>query len=246
MRVCVYTAIYGEYDDLKPPAPQSVPTDFICYTDNPAMRPAGAWRVVYDQRLPDLHPRLRAKWFKTHPHLLFPDGRPPAWRYHAADPRRLWHRYDAVIWIDGSIRVTGAAFARDMAASLGPEGTAFCRHPDRDCIYDEATASLRWAKYHGLPIAAQVESYRAEGYPAHHGLMACTVIVRDPRATQWHAIDEAWWQENLLWTYQDQLSLPVVLWRRHRQVGWIPGHLWRHPLFEWVPHRIDEGRAPTT
>jgi Protein of unknown function (DUF616) len=243
MRICVYTAIFGGYDDLHPPVPQSVPTDFLCYTDAPALASPGLWRVMHERRVPDLHPRMRAKWLKTHPHVLFPAGRPPAGRYSALDPRRLWRRYDAVIWIDGSIRVTSENFARDLAACLGPDGIACFRHPNRDCIYEEAEKSLRWAKYQGMPIREQAESYRREGFPAHHGLMAGGIIARGTRAPHLAAIDEAWWQENLRWTYQDQLSLPVVLWRQNRTIAWIPGELWRNPWFEWVPHRLEEGLA---
>ena len=39
MRVCIYTAIYGGYDDLKPAATQSIPTDFFCFTDSPSIHP---------------------------------------------------------------------------------------------------------------------------------------------------------------------------------------------------------------
>jgi hypothetical protein len=242
MRVCVYTAIYGGYDDVHPPAPQSVPTDFFCYTDA-APAAYGLWRTIRDRRLPDLHPRTRAKWFKTHPHVLFPRGRPPL---AALDPRFLWRRYDATIWIDGSIRVTSKDFARDLAGCLGPDGIACFRHPQRDCIYEEAEKSLRWAKYRSLPIREQVEHYRREGFPAHRGLMAGGVIVRATRAPHLPEIDEAWWQENLRWTWQDQLSLPVVLWRQNRKIAWIPGDLWKNPWFEWVPHRREEGLATPT
>lgn len=242
MRVCVYTAIYGGYDELKPPAPQSAPTDFVCFTDSATLGASGAWRIVQDRRLPDLHPRMRAKWFKTHPHALFPAGRPAASQFAPFDPRRLLRRYDCIVWIDGSIRVTGADFARDMLASLGDAGLAFIRHPDRDCIYDEADESLRWGKYVGQPIAEQVEHYRREGYPPHHGLMAGGVIARRPGTAALPALDEAWWQENLRWTYQDQLSLPVVLWRQGFSNVWIPGNLWSNPWYRWEPHRNEEGR----
>ena len=64
--------------------------------------------------------------------------------------------------IDGSIAIKSPDFARDMAASVGATGIAMFRHPDRDCIYDEAVESIRWAKYAGMPIMEQVGHYRAE------------------------------------------------------------------------------------
>src|SRR5437879_1575817 len=79
-------------------------------------------------------------------------------------------------------------------------------------IYAEAEFSKTMPKYFDQPIAEQIESYRAEGYPARMGLIATGLIARST-AADLSAIEEMWWDENLRWSYQDQLSLPVVLWR---------------------------------
>jgi hypothetical protein len=203
--------------------------------------PTGLWIICRDQRLADLNPRMRAKWYKMHPHLLFPRGR-PGWRENRR--LRLVHplrRYDYTIWIDGSIAPKSEHFARDLVGAVGASGIAVFKHPDRDCIYDEAKESVRWAKYNGLPIMQQVESYRAEGYPEHHGLMAAGVIVRRTGLASLARMDEAWWQENLRWTCQDQLSLPVVQWRLGLTNEWIPRHLWFNPWYDYIPHRLEEG-----
>ncbi len=34
VRVCIYTAICGDYDKLKPQPNQTVECDFLCFTDN--------------------------------------------------------------------------------------------------------------------------------------------------------------------------------------------------------------------
>jgi hypothetical protein len=120
MRVCVYTAIFGDYDELHSPPRQSVPTDFICYTDS-AKLSNPRWIVVRDLRLPALHPRLRAKWFKTHPHTLFPDGRPRSGQHWRLTAVSLMHRYDSTIWIDGSVHVKSADFEPpNVMAGLAP------------------------------------------------------------------------------------------------------------------------------
>lgn len=241
MRVCVYTAIYGGYDSIKPPPAQSVSTDFVCYTDRIPQVPRGLWRMVRDRRLARLHPRLRAKWFKTHPHELFAQGRPTFRNNLRLALARPLTRYHAVIWIDASIAIKSTHFARDMLANLGAHGMAMFRHPDRDCVFDEAAESIKWAKYAGLPIMAQVEAYRAEGYPAHRGLMAGGVLVYRTNWPSLARVCEAWWEENLHWTCQDQLSLPVVQWRLGIGNGWIDGHLWFNPWYDHIPHQLEEG-----
>lgn len=104
MRICIYTAIYGGYDGLRPQPKQSIPTDFVCVTDAHIAAPA-PWKVIRDHRFPSLHPRLRAKWHKTHPHVIFGDGRLlRPWRW-------LLRRYTYTIWIDGSVQLISPGFA---------------------------------------------------------------------------------------------------------------------------------------
>jgi O-antigen biosynthesis protein len=202
----VYTAISGDYDSLKQPAAQNADCEFVCFTDSDWPARIGAWRVQRFAPDPALHPRMRAKRPKILSHEYFPGGR---WR-----PASFWSRarsYDLSIWVDGSIEIGSSRFVGDMRALLGAGDWAMFRHPDRDCIYEEAELSLTLPKYQGLPIHEQVETYRGL-VPPHAGLYACGVIVRrEPVSELLQAAALSWWSENVRWTYQDQLSLPYVI-----------------------------------
>ena len=113
-------------------------------------------------------------------------------------------------------------------------------HPDRDCIYDEVGASRGMAKYAGLPLDEQVASYRADDFPPRAGLIAGGLIARRVGQPGIDAIEAAWWAENLRWTYQDQLSLPVVLWRLGAGYDAVPLNLWDNPWFDRLDH-LDDG-----
>jgi hypothetical protein len=235
VRVGVYTAVYGGHDNLKNQPEQTVDCDFICFTDRVGTAHDQGWNVIRAKRR-EAHPRMRAKFFKVLSHRVFPHGR-LAWRHDPVGAllgRRT--RYDALVWIDGSIQIRSPRFVEEFVGRIGGTGWAMFRHPDRDCVYHELGASLPMPKYRGLPLERQVASYRVEGYPARRGLMACTVIARradDPRLAR---INEAWWRENVRWTYQDQLSLPVVLWRQGLSYDPVEMNLWDNPWFRWVPH----------
>jgi hypothetical protein len=55
-----------------------------------------------------------------------------------------------------------------------------------------------------------------------------------------------WWQENLRWSLQDQISLPVVLRRLRQSCDTIEGNLWSNNLVEWVDHVNDtDGSIPS-
>jgi hypothetical protein len=237
MRAVVYTAIFGKYDTLRQPAPQDAPCDFICFTDSKMPSRVGTWRIIQVRPDPAVHPRMQAKYFKLLSHRIFPGGRLAA-RYAPFSVRR---RADLSIWIDASLQIKNPAFVTDMRDKLGSGNWAMFTHPDRDCIYDEALVSITMPKYQTLPILPQVEAYRST-VPPHGGLYACGIIVRrEPLAESLKQVNQRWWEENVKWTYQDQLSLPFVL----RDVGncnpvGIGGSLWNNPWFDIIPHNSDE------
>ena len=234
--ICIYTAIYGDYDDLKEQPRQTLDCDFLCFTDNSSVQARG-WEVAYRPGAPEMHPRMQAKYYKLMNHKIFA---PPRrwWPFNGGTGRR---RYDFTIWIDGSVRLKSESFVEEMIGFLGKYGMAMFVHPERDCIYAEAQVCLHpdFLKYRGLPIREQVESYKFEGYPEHNGLMAAGLILRDMRRRELHQINEDWWQENLRWTYQDQLSLPYVLWKNSYGYDPINLNLWGNHLFDLTAHHSD-------
>jgi O-antigen biosynthesis protein len=216
MKIAIYTAIFGGYDQLKPQPPfQGV--DYICFTDSELPTVVANWRVIRATATAE-HPRLAAKRFKTCPHLFI-------------DPR-----YDITIWIDGSIVISGADFVTRCISGLGINRIACMNHPVGRCIYQEAAGCLHFEKYRGLPILEQVEHYRTLGYPENNGLAACGIIVRDHRDKVVAQIGEDWLQENVRWTYQDQLSFPYVLWRHNRAFDVLPIDYTDRRVFVLVNH----------
>ena len=228
-RVCVYSAIFGDYDPIREPVRQSLDCDYILFTDRPDMRPPESlWKVVtFDtSQLFRIHPRLRAKYFRIMAHEFFP-------MMSRMNHDVGLHRYDHVIWVDGSVRITSPDFASFMIGSIREHGIAMLKHPTRRCIYTEAAFSAQLPKYRYQRISEQVEHYRQQGYPENNGLMAATVSARDLRRRDLDEVFEDWWEENLAWTYQDQISLPYVLWKHGRWYDEIDQDLTRNPYFDW-------------
>lgn len=238
MKICIYTAIYGGYDDLKEVPRQSLDCDHLCFTDDSGLKEkAHGWEVeVMHSRLTDgMHPRMKAK----HPRILNHDFFGPV-------PRNLWERlrhnarrlrgYDYTIWIDGGIRIQSETFAQEMIGHVSKYGWAMFVHPVRDCIYTECEACWDFPKYINQPLREQVEFYRSQGYPEHNGLMATGLIARDMRNPNLRKINDDWWRENVRWSYQDQLSLPYVLWKNNYWYDEIHLNLWGNHLFDMTPH----------
>lgn len=195
--ISIVSASLGGYDVIRPQAAQDVHVDWWMVTDGdvPAPWTAVPWKTCGD-------PRLAAKAPK-----MTPAGLPVTLARH-------------VVWIDANMEVTAASFAREAVDAIR-DGVAVWRHPERDCIYDEADASIRLApaKYAHLPIVEQVDAYRAEGHPAHGGLYACGTVAWDLDDERALRLGAAWLVECARWTIQDQLSFPVVC----RRLGVTPG-----------------------
>ena len=200
MSIAVYTAVCGGYDELKA-HPEIADVDFIAFSDVEIESEFWDVRVVKKSHK---HPRDDAKKFKLFPHEYL-------------------ENYEYTIWIDASHEIATSSFAIEAVDAIGDSGFALYDHPWRNCIYEEAEASLTMEKYRDLPIQDQVNSYRDEGHPKNWGLFACGTLAR--RNTEQVAdVMDAWADEIDQWTYQDQLSLPVVCRRMDFRPDFFPHH----------------------
>lgn len=222
MRVAIYSAIFGGYDLLKD-QPSFDDTDYLMFSDTPLPR-SRSWRVIPCRKVAE-HPRLSAKRLKTMPHRFIPP------------------EYDYTIWIDGSMVITGSDFVTRCISALMRFGIGCMLHPVGRCIYQEAAGCCHMTKYAGLPIMEQAAHYRAQGYPENNGLAACGIVVRDMHSPATRektaAIGDAWMQENLNWTYQDQISFPYVLWKHQYWFDVLPIDYRDRSSFVLCDHRSE-------
>jgi O-antigen biosynthesis protein len=214
--VC-YTALYGDYDRLRA-APDVTGVQFVAFTDDEDLVSRG-WEVRVVPAPADEHPRMTAKRFKLLPHIVLPDA-------------------ERTVWVDASHEICGPTAVLSALACLDETGIALHRHPVRDCIYVEAEHSLWMLKYKSQPISEQVERYRAEGHPEHWGLWACGSMARTRGAID--AVMDDWWAENLAWSYQDQISFPVVMRRAGLRPAEFPHYQLSSPWFIVGGHTRDD------
>jgi len=204
MKIAVYTTIFGGYSRLMEPEYQKLSADFFCITDD-IMKidieekiGASAWKMIQvDYPRKDLAPRLRAKFFK-----LFPWECPEL------------RSYDIVIFVDGSIEIINGDFVQHCIDYLSGSDMLLYRHPVRNCIYKEVDASRPLVKYSSENLDLQAATYMAIGHPENAGLYACGIMVRRMTSNV-RGLMASWWWEIIKYTYQDQISFPVVC-RLHR------------------------------
>ena len=218
MSVTVLTAIYGAYDDLKLPVPQTVDAEWICVTDNPDVR-VGPWRIVHEENR-GVHPRLAAKVPKCLP--------------------QAYTTSDITVWVDGSCVFKQPNTLARLIESLQGGPIAQFDHPDRKCIYAEGEYSAFLPKYIETDIGRQLVHYRVNGHPQDWGLWATGVIVRDHAAMEGgeclDAFGYRWLAEQVRWSIQDQVSEAPALRSFGLRPTSIPGNLWNNDLVGWGGH----------
>lgn len=194
-RIAVYTCIIGRYDGLLEPAFVPNNCDYYAVTDFEI--PEGSrWKRIPADRFGDLlegmSPVMRNRYFKMHPHVLFPD-----------------YRYS--IYLDGNLRI--CTDMTEFLNRLSPYGISCFRHSLRNDVYQEAEACSRTGKGDPAEIAEHVAHLRAEGMPEGYGLALCSVLVRDHEAPGYEAMMDLWWNEFCSHSKRDQISFPYVMYK---------------------------------
>jgi hypothetical protein len=219
--LAIYTADMGTHDDTWPITTQTTPHTYMRF-DN-------SHRNLCP--IPQASDRLVGRWFKCHPHELFPDA-------------------DATIWIDACLQITSPTFASDLLHQSAHHGLAMFQHPDRTNVTDELHAADPMTKYAGNHHKQMVAELRETLCPDPLGLWAMTTIGRR-RSAEVTMIDDLVWAETRRWSDStvalDQLILPFVLAATHTPVASLQatwhsqpgGNLWHNDWFIRHPHRRD-------
>lgn len=212
--ILVYTAITGNYDNLKAiPPPWMHGAMFLAFVDGSHSDSTWPRRPL---ALQHRDPCRNAKKYKI-----------------------LAHRYtDAKysIWIDGSVEIVSKDDVMDLVSeSLDGADICLFRHRTRNCIVQEAEACIRQSKDDPEIIRKQVAAYLATGYPMNNGLHECTVLIRR-HTPEMNAFCEAWHAEIDRFSRRDQLSFDYVLRKTGTVARDLPGTIADNSHFLWLPH----------
>jgi hypothetical protein len=212
-RKAVYTAITGGYDTLMDPAVITPGWDYVCFTDTPGIR-SSVWNVI--QFSPGDDPAKEARKRKILAHKFM------GW-------------YGTTVWVDGNMRIL--CDMDDLVARFhGQNAITMMRHPERDCIYDEAEACKALGKDDPGTIDAHIEKVREMGCPEKNGMVATGVIFRSGSDPDVKRLCNEWWKMVDSGSRRDQLSFNCAAWKervRYREVDFdsVIG-----PMIEKVKH----------
>jgi hypothetical protein len=101
-------------------------------------------------------------------------------RRNSRAPKILSHQFcdtEYSIWLDGNLALRIDPLGL-VEMWLGDHDFAVFKHPERDCIYEEALNCMAYGADDPALIKRQVRKYANEGYPNNFGLAEANVIVR--------------------------------------------------------------------
>lgn len=196
-KIAIYTCITGGYDTIKEPSLVTPGVDYICFTDNPAMK-SKTWEIrPMPEELLGFSKVKQQRGVKLLPHRYLPD-------------------YDISVWIDGNVDMRGNVKEYLKTLDFGKYTVFIPEHPARKCIYKEKDECLRQKKITGDGIALaekQMKRYKEEGFPTNYGLVQSNIIVRKHNDQYCIDLMEKWWSELKDYSHRDQLSFNYALWK---------------------------------
>lgn len=217
-RICVYTCITGDYDNLQS-INKEEGIDYLCFTNNRELK-SDYWSIIYIDDDKELSNMALSRKIKMIGHPVIADN------------------YDISIWIDGAIQIRGSvrSFLNDVCG-LDRYNMACFRHRMRNCIYEESIACIVQRKADKKDIQDFLGFMEREHFPKHYGLAECTVLVRRHNNMEVKQMMELWFKLYKQYIKRDQLTFPYCLYKSGIGVCWIDANVFDNPWFFWRAHK---------
>lgn len=203
-RFCVYTALVGNYDEIKQPLVVDDDFDYFLFSDDIDPQRIGVWEVRPFGYKNEIATKT-SRWPKLHPHILLSE-------------------YEASVYIDANIIIRSDAFY-DRVKELFEKGIKIASliHPDWTCTYQE----LLHIMYLGWETERMTMKWghflREEGFPREIGTFENRVIFRRHTDAQVIAVDECWWNCVERYSRRDQFSFRYSQWKENLECqGFLP------------------------
>lgn len=188
----VYTCITNSYDVPKRPEFVTEGWRYILFTDTPNLHVMG-WEVIQIETPDNLDPVRLARRVKT-----------MYWEYLP--------EHDFSIWIDANVKLRDDLYEFCNCIMDDEHLIWITKHPQRQCVYQEAQACKELNKDSEKLINAQVAAYKKEGMPELYGLVETNVLLRKD-APELRELMKKWFEQIKSHSRRDQLSFNYVLWK---------------------------------
>lgn len=216
-KICVYTCITGNYDDLKE-VRINEGIDYICFTNNKKIK-SETWKIIYieDNKLDNHYLSRKIK--------MLGDS-------------YLDKNYTLSIYVDASIifKKSVKEFLSNYF-DLEKDLLAACKHSVRNSINEEAIACIEQKKDNEKTIRRQLSFYQEENFADNLGLLEMTLIIKRHNNPLVRKTMKLWFEMISKYSKRDQLSFMYCLFKTKLPFRVIPLNVWSNEYIEFTPHK---------
>ena len=216
-KICVYTCITGNYDDLKEVKVKEDNIDYICFTNNKRLS-SNSWKIIYieDKSLDNHYLSRKIKML--------------------GDPY-IEKNYDLSIWIDASIIFKKSVNEfLDKYFDYQNDLIAACKHNASTSIKEEALECIRLVKDNEETIKKQLRLYEKEKFPDNLGLLEMTLIIKKHNNELVKKTMKLWFDMICKYSKRDQLSFMYCLYKTKLPFKVIPLNVWNNDYLDFSYH----------
>lgn len=208
----IYTAIFGDYDDLKEPTlpKKAKGWKYVCFTNQNLE--SRTWEI-HKVPLIDNDPVKTARYYK----IMF---------NKVVDT-------ELSLWIDATFVIN--IDLNRWWKRFTPPFTAIT-HPFDDCIYTDAQSCIDSGRGDRKMIERQIELYKALNIPKHNGLISSGILMRQ-RVGAVNEFCRLWWEQVRNWSSRDQIAFGYANYKYPGLVNRIEWDYTTQKEFIHIPHK---------
>lgn len=218
-KICVYTCITGDYDNLNEIEHPEKGIDYYCFTNNQSLK-SKTWKIIQirDDKLDNC--RLARK-IKVLGHPTIND------------------HYDVALWTDASV-VWQKPISEFIAKYFKNQPFSIFKHSCRSSVHDEAIACLLNRKDSKDAIVKTLKYLEQNQYPDTSGLHESTVFIRILKDPQVMEMAKVWFSVIENYSRRDQLSFDYAVWKTKLKIKTINFNIWNNPWFTHQKHNTPQ------
>lgn len=179
----IYTAIFGNYEELKEPTVITPNWKYVCYTDQPIT--SNVWQII-KMPTPENARRL-ARRIKILAHE------------YVSDTKHIW--IDASFVIDTNLNDWWSKYMKGSFSAP--------KHPLTSCVYKEILSCLIGNRGEEQLLRQQEIDYIAMKVPSNNGIIQSGLLMRT-RDAECIALCNDWWNELELHSSRDQVAFANI------------------------------------
>lgn len=191
----IYTALTGDYDNLRQPEAVCPDCDYICFSNDIPHDQIGVWQIRHFDYHNDSKVR-ESRFPKLNPHLLLSE-------------------YTYSLYVDSKIILRKPLNDRFAELAKQEVPLALIPHPVRDCVYQEAMILTAWNIGEPELVFLQTKELLKKHFPQHYGLYDNAVMYRKHNLQTVVDFSETWWKQYCLYSSRDQMSGTYALFQNN-------------------------------